>query len=152
MLNYNKVSVKWLILFSVGYYTYSLIEIAFRGYTYALMGFCAGMAVLLLDKINDNISWDVDILLQGVIGSVIITCMEMIIGNLMYTMPWIPIMWDYHNRWMNYNGIICPLFSVLWVLLSIVAILIADAINYYVLRDPDKPYYKLFGHIVLEYE
>lgn len=153
MLNRNNNdAIKTLVLFTVGYYIYSIIEIVFRGYTYSLMGICAGLSILLLDKINDNISWDVDILLQGAIGSIIITSMELIVGNLMYACPWIPIMWDYHNQWMNYNGIVCPLFSFLWLLLSIVAILVADAINYIVLKDNDTPYYVILGKIIIPYK
>ena len=37
-------------------------------------------------------------------------------------------LWDYSDRWLNYKGIICPLFSVVWT--------IVGAIYYYFLASP----------------
>ena len=56
---------KNLILFLFGFMAYITIEVCYRGYSYPLMGVCGGIAILLLDKINNRISWDTDILIQG---------------------------------------------------------------------------------------
>lgn len=115
------------------------------------MGVCGGLSILILDLINDEISWDTDILLQGVIGSFVITSMEYVIGKLaQYGI--FPIMWDYSNMPMNLEGIICLRFSLLWILLSIGAIFVADAINYYVFNELPVPYYKLFGKKIIQYK
>ena len=53
-------------------------------------------------------------------------------------------MWDYSSEWMNYKGVICPLYSFFWVLLAIIGIVFADSINYYILLDGERPAYKLF--------
>lgn len=37
-------------------------------------------------------------------------------------------LWDYSDRWMNYKGIICPLYSAVWLLMG--------AIYYFFLYDP----------------
>ena len=37
-------------------------------------------------------------------------------------------LWDYSDRWLNYKGIICPLYSLIWIL--------AGAIYYFFLYDP----------------
>lgn len=142
---------KFLVLFLFGFMAYITIEVCYRGYSYPLMGVCGGIAIVLLDQINNKISWDVDILLQGVIGSLIITFFEFIIGNL-FLKGYLPVMWDYSNLWMNYKGIICLPFSLAWIGLSIVAVIIADAINYYMLGDVDVPYYKLFGKTILRFK
>jgi uncharacterized membrane protein len=115
------------------------------------MGCCGGIALVLLDKINDKISWDTDILLQGCVGSVLITGMEFIIGNL-YLAGLLPKMWDYSNMWLNYKGIICLPFSLLWIVLSIIAIFLADSINYYIYKELPVPYYKLFGKVILKFK
>lgn len=61
-------------------------------------------------------------------------------------------MWDYSNVFLNYKGIICLPFSLAWVGLSIVAVVIADAINYYLLDDEEVvPYYKLFGKTIFKF-
>lgn len=145
-----KSMIKQLILFIVGGLTYGGIELIYRQKTYLLMLICGGIAILLLDKLNDYISWDMDILLQGCIGSVVITGMEFIIGNL-YLAGFVPKMWDYSNMWMNYKGIVCIPFSLLWILLSIGAIFLADSINYYVFKELPVPYYKLFGNTIIRF-
>lgn len=143
--------VKKLVLFLVGFCLYITIETLFRGYSYPIMGVCGGLSILILDLINDEISWDTDILLQGVIGSFVITSMEYIIGKLAQYGVF-PVMWDYSNMPMNLEGIICLRFSLLWTLLSIVAIFIADAINYYVFNELPVPYYKLFGKKIIQFK
>lgn len=56
----DKKLYKNVILFIVGFCLYITIEVLFRGYSYPLMGVCAGLVVVVLDKINDHISWDID--------------------------------------------------------------------------------------------
>ena len=103
----------------------------FRGFSYAISGIMGGIAILLLDKINDKISWNLDLLVQALIGSLLITSMELVIG-LISKAGYLPIMWDYSNVPFNFYGIICLPFSLAWMLLSAVGIFIADGINYYV--------------------
>lgn len=147
----KKTILKNVVLSVVGGLSYGIIELIYRQKTYYLMILCGAIAVILLDKINDYISWDMDILLQGCIGSLIITGMEFIIGNL-YLMGIVPKMWDYSNVWLNYKGIICLPFSLIWILLSICAILLADTINYYVFHELPVPYYKLFGKTIIRFK
>lgn len=143
---------KNLILFLFGFMAYVTIEVLYRGYSFWEMGICGGIAILLLDKINNKISWDIDILIQGVCGSLIITFFEYIIGEL-FLNGVLPVMWDYSNVFLNYKGIICLPFSLAWVGLSIVAVVIADAINYYLLDDEEVvPYYKLFGKTIFKFK
>ena len=52
--------LKNLVLFLVGFCSYITIETLFRGYSYWQMGICGGLAIVILDKINDIISWDID--------------------------------------------------------------------------------------------
>lgn len=147
----NKVN-KSAVLFITGFCLYITIEVCYRGYSYSLMGLCGGLAFLLIDKINDKISWDIDILIQGLIGSAIITLFELIIGELSLNNI-LPMMWDYSNLPLNYKGIICLPFSLIWIGISIVAVFLADAINYYMLGVDDQvPYYKLFGKKILKFK
>lgn len=143
---------KSVVLFLTGFCLYITIEVLFRGYSYPLMGLCGGLAFILIDKINDKISWDIDILLQGLIGSAIITLFELIIGEISLR-GYLPMMWDYSNLPLNYKGIICLPFGLIWIGISIVAVFLADAINYYFLgEDKEIPYYKLFGKIILRFK
>lgn len=147
----KKIIIKELSLFILGGIGYGIIEVIYRFRTYPLMILCGGITILLLDKLNDYISWDMDILLQGCIGSALITGMEFIIGNL-YLAGLVPKMWDYSNVWLNYKGIICLPFSLIWIALSIFAIMLADTINYYWFHELPVPYYKLFGKTIIRFK
>lgn len=147
----KKIILKNVVLFGVGMIAYMLIEQIYRGYTFFEMGICGGIAIIILDKINNYISWDMDILLQGCIGSALITGMEFIIGNLSFAGV-LPKMWDYSNVWLNYKGIICLPFSLIWIVLSIWAIMLADAINYYIFDELPIPYYRLFGKVIIKFK
>lgn len=148
----KKTLFKNTIMFLIGYCLYIAIEVTYRSYSFWLMGIVGGFMFLVLDKINNKISWDVDILLQGTIGSLIITFFEYVIGEL-FLNGVLPVMWDYSNVFLNYKGIICLPFSLVWVVLSIVAVVIADAINYYLLDDEEVvPYYKLFGKTIFKFK
>lgn len=142
---------KTVFMFIFGFMSYITIEVIFRGYSYPLMGICGGIVFVLLDKLNDRISWDMDILVQGVIGSLLITSLEFIIGE-MSLRGLIQPMWDYSDMPFNYKGIICLPFSLIWVGLSIVAIVVADFINYYIFNEDTIPYYKLFGKTIYKFK
>lgn len=85
--------LRQLVLFIVGFCIYITIEVCYRGYSYPLMGLCGGIILLMIDCINEKISWNTDILLQGCIGSIIATLFELIIGSicLVYNFE---LMWD----------------------------------------------------------
>jgi uncharacterized membrane protein len=146
----NRYLVKNLVMFFVGFCVYVTIETVFRGFSYWQMGVCGGLAVVILDKINDRISWDVDTTIQCLIGSALITGMELVIG-LAVKLFGLPQMWDYSNMPLNYQGVICLPFSIVWFFLSLVAIWLADAINYYVFGELPVPYYKIFGQTFLRF-
>lgn len=135
--------IKHTILFYVGFTSYITIETLFRGYSYPLMGLDGAICFLLFDKINEYIPWKMDLFWQGVIGSVIVTISELVIGLTLQYFDILP-MWDYSREWMNFRGVICPLFSFLWIWLAVVGIIMADCINYYLLWNGDRPQYQLF--------
>lgn len=148
----SKKVYKNIILFTVGFCLYITIEVLFRGYSFPLMGVCAGLVIVLLDKINDYISWDIDILVQCTLGMLMVTIMELIIGTIFLDTNLLPVMWDYSNLPLNFRGIICIPFMALWMILSFIAILVADSINYYVFDEEPAPYYKLFGHTIIQFK
>lgn len=141
--------VKKLIMFLTGFCLYITIEVCFRGYSFVLMGICGGLLFMAIDAINNKISWDMDLLLQGCIGSLMITSCELVVGELWKLLELKP-MWDYSDMPLNFDGVICLPFSLLWVGLSIIAVLVADAINYYVFDEQPVPYYKVFGKKVYQ--
>lgn len=151
MKNVNKQILKNIILFLTGLCIYTTIEIWFRGVSFRLMGIVGGIIMVLEDKINDHISWDIPLIIQMFIGGALVTALELVSGEFALYILGIR-MWDYSGQWMSMcNNLICPLFSFVWGLLSGVAIMLADAINYYLLHDNQRPYYrKLNGNILYQ--
>ena len=133
--------IKNIVLFFVGFSFFIMIEQIYRANTYIISGIMGGLSMILLDKINDNISWDMDLRLQCLIGTGIITTIEFIVGVLDRVVLHLN-MWDYSSVWGNLWGIICIPFSICWFFLSGVAIVIADIINYHVF-DGEKPHYHI---------
>ena len=56
-------------------------------------------------------------------------------------------MWNYQDEYFNFYGIVCLKFSIYWCLLALLAVLVADFINYCLYRHSRVPYYIIFGHI-----
>lgn len=138
-------------MFAIGYCAYIAIEVSWRGISYPVMGILAGISVIILDYLNNWFGWDMDLLLQGSIGSAIITYFELIVGEFIKVNHLQP-MWNYNNVPLNYDGVICLPFSLLWIVMSIIAIFIADAINYYMTDDDEVPYYKIFTKQILKFK
>ena len=147
----NKLVFKKIILFLTGFCIFITIEVLFRQYSYVWSGVLGGVSILLLDEINNNISWDLDLFWQAMIGGVEVTTLELITGLIAKYTPLLPIMWDYSNLPLNFDVIICIPFFIIWVLLSVVGILLADAINYYVFEDDILPHYTLFKYIKFKF-
>ena len=144
------MKTKNIVLFITGFCIYITSEVLFRGYSYPAMGICGGIAMIILNIINDRISWDLDLLIQTSIGACVITSMELIVGVICKLTNY-PPMWDYTNMPLNFKGIICFPFFLVWVVMSLIGILIADAISYYVYDEPPVPYYKLFGRTIITF-
>lgn len=141
----KKIIIKYLILFSIGFIAFTLIEQFYRQYTFFWSGVLGGLSIIVLDKFNNEISWELDLFWQALMGGAVITTMELITGLIAKYTNILPVMWDYSRVPFNFKGIICLRFSIYWILLGSMAIFIADTFNYYLLDDKVVPHYTLFG-------
>lgn len=116
--------IKELIIGTIFGLVYALIEIAFRGYTHPSMIIVGGLCGILIGLINDNTP-DMPIFYQCLLGSVIVTVIELISGYYLNIILQLNI-WDYSNMPYNYLGQICLPFSMAWFLLSIPVIYLDD--------------------------
>ena len=99
----------------------------------------AAVLFIALDLLNEIWSWN--ILTQCIVGAVIATLAEFFTGCVVNLwLGW--NVWDYSDMWGNVLGQICPAFSLLWVFMSAVAIVLADVIRWKFFGE-EKPHYYL---------
>lgn len=133
--------IKYSILAWIGYATYIAMEITARGRSHWTMGILGAIAFIVIGGLNNWFPWEMSLLKQGVIGAVVITMLELICGIICNV--WLGMgIWDYSNMPFNFMGQICLPFSLLWVVLSIVAVIIDDYLRY-LMFDEEKPKYKI---------
>ena len=127
----NKISklIQFLILFLVGGSVYVMIELLWRGRSYPSMFVLGGICFYLIGLINEKYPWDMPLISQMFISSIIVTIFEFIFGVILNIILKLGI-WDYSQMPYNLCGQICLLFSILWFLLSAVAIVLDDFIRW----------------------
>lgn len=138
-----KQIVKQLTIFVIIGFTYYGIEIAVRGKSDISMIICAGVIGVIVGALNDFFSYDMLIQVQLSIGAIVATVCEGITGLILVAIYGFNPVWDYSGLWGTFFCGQCNIwFSLIWIGLVFVAILIADGIDYY-LFDGDRPYYKV---------
>ena len=137
-----KAILKHAVLALCGGCVYFLIEMAWRGHSHWTMAVLGGVCFVLIGDINEFIPWNMPLILQGAIGSGIVTVLELVSGIILNL--WLGLgIWDYSNMPFNLLGQICLLFTLLWVALSIVAVVLDDWLRYWLFGE-DRPTYTLF--------
>ena len=141
-LKSNTILFKHLCLVIIGAFLYLFIEILYRGHTHWTMGILGGACFVLIGLINEILSWETPLLVQGLIGSLIITVLEFISGVILNI--WLGLgIWDYSQMPFNLLGQICLPFTIAWFFLAIVAIILDDCLRYWLFKE-EKPRYRLF--------
>ena len=142
MNKYIKLFLKYLFLGFVGGFTYYNIEIIYRGYSHISMFILASFLFIVIGLINEFLSWDTPLFIQSIIGAIIVTVLEFITGCIVNL--WLGLnVWDYSSEPLNVMGQICLPFTLIWIFLSCIAIILDDYLRYYIFNE-EKPRYKLF--------
>lgn len=140
-MNKFKLAFKYLVLLLIGGMIYVLIELLFRGRSHFTMFILGGVCFVSVGLINEVLPWNTPFQLQMLLGGSIITVLEFISGCILNLYFGLGI-WDYSNQPGNILGQICPLFSLLWVFLSGLAIVLDDYLRYRLFNE-EKPHYTL---------
>ena len=128
-----------LALIGIGGLIYGMIELVFRGRTHWTMLIVGGLCFWLIGLVNEVMPWTVAFWKQCLLGSLIVTAVEFFSGCIINLgLGW--NVWDYSNLPLNLLGQICLPFSLLWVLISAVAIVLDDYLRYW-LYGEEKPHY-----------
>ena len=142
MKNKIKLIGKYLFLFFLGAVIYMLMELIWRQRTHWTMGILGGICFIELGLINEIIPWDMQLSVQALIGTILITVNEFISGLIINVwLGW--NVWDYSHVPLNILGQICLPFFFAWVGLSLVGIVLDDVIRWLCFGE-EKPRYKIF--------
>lgn len=133
---------KAAVLFLCGAIGYAGIEIIWRGHTHWTMAVLGGILFLLIGGLNNWLPWEMPLWMQCVCGAIIVTCAEFIVGLILNV--WLGLgIWDYSGMWSNILGQICLQYSIAWIGLSLIAIILDDWLRW-LLFNEDRPHYQLF--------
>ena len=136
-----KSAIKMSILFLIGGVIYFALEMLYRGRSHWTMIIVGGICFLFCGAVNEVFTYDMSLLWQGVVCSLMVTAVELIAGYMINIRFGLDV-WDYSNMPMNLYGQICLPFSVLWIILGIVAVITDDYFRYWIFGE-EKPHYKL---------
>ena len=123
----------------IGGLVYYIIELLWRGYSDLSMFFVGGICFVLVGLINEVMDEEMPLAVQALLGGTIITAVELVSGLILNVQMGLGI-WDYSSLPFNFMGQICLEYSLLWVLLSVVAVLLDDWLRH-----------KLFGEHMPSY-
>ena len=105
------------VLFYTGGATYFSLELLYRGRSHGSMFLAGGLCFLLIGQLN-RVRPRLPLPLRAVVGALIVTMVELATGMAVNRQHQV---WDYRDQPGNFMGQICPLFTVLWIPLSLAA-------------------------------
>ena len=111
---------KNMVLFYVGGAAYLTIELLYRGRSHGSMFLAGGLCFLLIGHLK-HVSPRLPLVWRSLAGALIVTMVEFAAGLLVNRDYGV---WDYRNQPGNIMGQICPLFTALWIPLSLLAVIL----------------------------
>lgn len=133
--------LKYIFLFWFGGSTYVTLEVLWRGYSHWTMLLLAGIVFIILGLLNEIWDWNDSLIKQVLAGTCISTALEFITGCIVNLwLGW--HVWDYSEIPGNILGQICIPFTILWAIISLIAIVLDDVIRWKFFGE-EEPKYKL---------
>lgn len=129
-----------LILLVIGGAAYYGLEMLWRGRSHWTMFIVGGACFVLCGLINELFTWDIPLLVQGAAGACMVTAVEFVSGLILNVWMGLGI-WDYGNLPFNIMGQVCLPFSLLWIILAMVAVVLDDWLRYFLFRE-ERPHYR----------
>ena len=108
------------VLFYLGGSVYMGLEVLWRGWSHGSMFLAGGLCFLLIGHLGE-MRPVLPLAVRVVLGSGIITMVELAAG-LLFNRDY--RVWDYRDQAGNLWGQICPMFSLLWIPVSLAAIVL----------------------------
>ena len=132
--------IRYLTLWMWGGVVYYCIELLYRGHSHLSMYILGGICFLAVAGINNWFSWEMPIWLQCIIGGIVITVLELVTGLIVNV--WLDLgIWCYADTWGSaFMGQISIPFTLAWMGLSFIAILLDDFLRWKIFGE-EKPHY-----------
>lgn len=118
---------RYMIFLAIGGVGYALIELAWRGRTHWSMMLAGGICFLLFSEIAQRYRGK-PLMLKVLVAALGVTLVEWFFGvvfNILLQMN----VWSYSHVPLNFYGQICLNYTVLWGVLALIFVPIAEAIN-----------------------
>ena len=136
--------LKELFLAVTGGLLYIILELVWPGHSHWTMFVLGGLCFVLIGLINELIPWCMPLWKQALIGTAVITGLEFLIGCIVNLgLGW--HVWDYSGVPLNLLGQICVPYILLWIPVSLIAIVLDDWMRYWMFGE-EKPHYCLWRH------
>lgn len=133
-------AAKYTFLAWFGGSFYVTLEVFYRSRSHWTMFVLAAALFVAIGLLNQIWSWN--LLTQAIAGTIIATAAEFAVGYIVnIKLGW--AVWDYSHMPGNIMGQICPAFTLLWVPIIVLAIVLDDVIRWRFFCE-GKPHYTLF--------
>lgn len=137
--------LKEVFLAAAGGLLYIILELAWRGHSHWTMFILGSLCFALIGAINELLPWCMPLWKQALIGAAIITVLELLTGCIVNLwLGW--AVWDYSDMPLNLLGQICVPYILLWIPVSLAAIILDDWLRYWMF-DEEQPHYCLWRHL-----
>ena len=134
-------AAKYAFLAWFGGSFYVTLEVFWRARSHWTMFVMAAVVFIILGLMNEVWSWN--LLTQTIAGTALATAAELVTGCIVNLwLGW--DVWDYSHLPGNFMGQICPQFTLLWVVIVVVAIVLDDVIRWRFFGE-EKPRYRWWG-------
>ena len=110
-----------------------------RGYSHITMFALGALCFVALGTINEEIPWELGMLWQMLIGAAVITILEFFTGVIVNITFGLGV-WSYSELPLNFMGQISLYYSLAWVFLAGVGIVLDDYLRYWLFGE-EKPHY-----------
>lgn len=137
---------KYAFLMWFGGSFYVTLEVIYRQYSHISMLILAGLVFIAVDLLNEIWSWELQLVWQILIGTVIATLGEFVTGCIVNL--WLGLnVWSYEGMWGNVLGQICPQFTLIWMPIILLAIVLADVIRWKFFNE-ERPRYWIGNKLI----
>lgn len=142
----KKQLFKYAFLMWFGGSFYVTLEVIYRQYSHISMLILAGLVFIAVDLLNEIWSWELQLVWQILIGTVIATLGEFVTGCIVNL--WLGLnVWSYEGMWGNVLGQICPQFTLIWMPIILLAIVLADVIRWKFFNE-ERPRYWIGNKLI----